>query len=538
MNYPILKSGWLSGKKSFTISSPFGYRARFKRMHNGIDISVPENTAISAPLAGTAYYLFNKSGYGLYVKLVSGNITLIFAHLHTTEMRVGSSKSVKEGEKIGTTGGRVGDPNAGRSSGPHLHFEYQYNGKAIDPKFVVSEAMIGKVKKNTIKTETILTEDNQTIELTDAELRMSEEEEIESYIDESETENYDVITYEVEEGLAGGIWQIIKLAMDSNVANLRLHDTSISVQTGSLQTFFQKVCQQPMVEFSGDTYGDQYYFLIRKPPFDGETMRKTLEELDLLGEEVDKNNPYYIRPIDILNANISFGGNPIYSWYQFYPIYEMGSPNDLQYIIPAVFFPEFATLWGSRDLTVRSQYRTFVSTDIYDKDNKNENSMYGDTEVRHALADLRYIVESNAYNAFTRSGTLTLTGNRKIKRGTFIRVNLDGVDEIFYVEGVSHNFSHSIGSIDRTTTLQLSHGMVKRYMFDNISVRNFVRKTNEEETEGGEIGSYFNIINFGEMTNLQKYKQMNMDNWRDVISTWKVNLSVFKFFLRKYQFLV
>ena len=89
------------------------------------------------------------------------------------------------------------------------------------------------------------------------------------------------------ERLAPGIWQIVKLLMDSSVSNRQIIDSSISMMTGSLKTWFDKVCQEPFVEFSGDTYGDEYFFFVRKPPFDLENINRGLKyKVEITNDEI------------------------------------------------------------------------------------------------------------------------------------------------------------------------------------------------------------------------------------------------------------
>ena len=214
----------------------------------------------------------------------------------------------------------------------------------------------------------------------------------------------------------------------------------------------------------------------------------------------------------------------------------MGAQSDLQYIIPAVLFPEYAAIWGSRDLQVRSQYRNFINPSLYDDKKNGEKNEQGDSEVRHSIKDLKYIIESNAYAPFVRNGTIQILGNRRIKRGTFIRIYWNFMEsaEIFYVESVSHNYTVSENSTSRTTTLTLSHGMIESFMFDK---NNNVKGLNEngEEISKNFNASYFNLINFGDYEKIKD--SLDMDKWSQVISSWKVNIDVFLFFLRKLQFL-
>lgn len=568
-----LKRGWLGKKTELKVTSPFGvirrlsvYSKRAKK-HHGMDIGVPSGTPIYAPVSGTAVSKTQKSngkvvGGGLYVMLTSGDFMYIFMHLHSTPIGTGGT-SVQEGQVIGYTGGAKGDPNAGSSTGPHLHFEIHkkpfqnWSGtSAIDPRYFISDRLVGKVKQNTINQEIVKismvgeTQDDEPeieFELSQAQQDADLNNDVSDSVDDSATEEETVVVdVEQKDGLAAGIWQITKLVMDSDVANIRLRDAATSIQQGSLINFFQKVCQKPFVEFSGDTFGDQYYFLVRKLPFDKEGMLKTMttqglfavqQETGEVARNDEKESPYEIYEDDLVSSNLSFDTKNIYSWYQFFPIYEMGAQSDLQYIIPAVLFPEYAAIWGSRDLQVRSQYRSFINPETYDKLKNGEKSAQGDSEVRHSIKDLHYIIESNAYNPFVRSGTIQLLGNRRIKRGTFVRIhwNYLTVPEIFYVESVSQSYSISGNSVNRLTTLNLSHGMVENCMFDNSNTVNpNINKTGSTTDESAFQASYFNLIDFGDYENVKD--NIDMDKWAEVISSWKVNLDVFKYFLRRLQF--
>lgn len=565
-----LKRGWIGKKTKLTVTSPFGkvrrlFKNRKPRRHNGIDIGIPQGTPIYSPVSGIATIRFQGGGAGLYIAIMSGGYQYLFMHLHKTAISNGAF--VQEGRLIAYSGGKRGERNAGDSKGPHLHFEvrhYPYSGgkDAINPMYFLSDELTGRVKRNKMNQEIVtisLISDTKTKNKKDKYVTISAEQnekdaetDISDEVDDSATEEeVTVVDTEYQEGLAAGIWQIVKLVMDTDVANIRLRDAATSIQQGSLQTFFNKVCQKPFVEFSGDTFGDQYYFLVRKPPFDKEGMMKTMvaqglfenySDTDITGVKYDKkkkkvwerfsvttetesgtrvkneeNSPYVIHENELISSNLSFNTQGIYSWYQFFPIYEMGAQSDLQYIIPAVLFPEYAAIWGSRDLQIRSQYRNFINPSVYDDKKNGKNSEQGDAEVRHSIKDLKYIIESNAYAPFVRNGTIQIIGNRRIKRGTFIKVKWNSMlsGEIFYVESVSHNYAVSENSVSRTTTLTLSHGMIESFMFNNDNM------------------NYFNLINFGDYEKVKD--RLDMDKWTQTISSWKVNIDVFLFFLRKLQ---
>lgn len=531
------KRGWIGGRTKLKISGNYGTN-RGDHIHGGIDIAVPVGTVIKAPFAGTLTGRFQKGKAGLYCTLkgnYGGNkIEIKCMHLSWSKMEIGKSTSVSEGDVIGKSGGQRGNKNSGNSKAPHIHFEYFVNGVRTHPKYFFSDTLILKGGG------TLSTEDKQVpmvgnkadeskqeveevnIEVSEADMALDDSESVGEYEESDELEEK-----ETEDGLVPGIWQIVKMVMDSDVAELMLYDTSVSLQTGPLIGFFNKVCQQPFVEFTADTFGDQFYFLIRRPPFDFEGMTKTLEAEGITSASTPIDNSFFFKSEDIVSMNFTQDTQNVYSWYQLFPVYEMGA-QDAQYMIPAVFFPEYAAIWGSRELTVRSQYRTFVGTGTHDSNANGEKNEHTDNEVRHAIHDLKYLIECNAYAPFTRSGSIKVRGNRKIKRGTFIEVETSSeITEIFYVESVQQSYGVSMNSVERSTTVNVSHGMVKLLIFNDGEVN--VNSKNEP-------ASYFNLIDFGDYD--KQEKKLNFDNWREVISTWKVKVDVFRFFMQKMQFIM
>lgn len=591
---------WLGGLSKITVSSPYG--RRWGRMHWGVDLAVPVGTQILAPEDGTLYCKFQegwapgngrkeKPGAGLYAILACGNTGYVFMHLNSCVVGKDSSRSVSAGQPIGTSGGRRGDKNAGSSRGPHVHFEVRVSKSGqffqrnvqyynLDPKNVISDTLVdknGRMLKS--ETEGILEvgqeyTDDQLKELnkkatldfsyTDATVLAADSEDITTLSQDDYERNQDEREeYDVSEGYASGIWQIVKMVMDSDVANFLNYDPTVASIQGGLSNFVNHICQRPFVEFAGDTFGDMYYFTIRRPPFDREHMLAALAELNLLGNnkkyielqeqynalsESEQDSPeaqelwaqmnelknkYVINPRDVINSTIDWSNDEIYSWYQLYVMYEIGAQDDLKYITPAILFPEYAALYGSRSLSVQSPYLSFINAGTQDDLKKTGRSDTADNRIRSSIKELKYLIESNAYNPFTRSGTVTLVGNRKIKRGTFVSLNLEGVEEIFYVEGVSQDYSINNNSVSRTTTLQLSHGMVKSYIIgvgDGANQGAIVSDWKGQRVGTHKLISYFDIIDFGDTK-----KDLNFDNWKDGVSTWKVNRDVFNFFLKRLQ---
>jgi murein DD-endopeptidase MepM/ murein hydrolase activator NlpD len=109
---------------------------RITRPHQGIDIAAPVGEPILAPARGRVIYAGNKAGgYGLTVELDHGFGHLTrFAHASRVLVRVG--ETVERGQTIAEVGA------TGLVTGPHLHYEVEVNGVAVDPlNFIITDAI-------------------------------------------------------------------------------------------------------------------------------------------------------------------------------------------------------------------------------------------------------------------------------------------------------------------------------------------------------------------------------------------------------------
>ncbi len=116
--------------KSTRVTSPYGYRARFGRMHKGVDIGIKSNDTIYAAFDGKVRLTnFEAKGYGNYVILRHPNgLETVYGHLN--KFLVKPNQSVRAGDPIALGG------STGRSTGPHLHWETRYMGYAINPQAI------------------------------------------------------------------------------------------------------------------------------------------------------------------------------------------------------------------------------------------------------------------------------------------------------------------------------------------------------------------------------------------------------------------
>lgn len=116
---------------NFRVTSEFG--PRWGSQHGGIDLAAPSGTPIKAVMDGTVSRVANDpSGYGKWVEIRhSDGSTSRYAHMS-------AFSNVKQGQEIGagTVIGAVG--STGRSTGPHLHFEWRKNNGqvAVNPRGV------------------------------------------------------------------------------------------------------------------------------------------------------------------------------------------------------------------------------------------------------------------------------------------------------------------------------------------------------------------------------------------------------------------
>jgi len=112
------------------MTSSYGYRAKFGRMHKGVDIGIRSNDTIYAAFDGKVRLTnYEARGYGNYVILRHPNgLETVYGHLN--KFLVKPDQVVRAGQPIALGG------NTGRSTGPHLHFETRYMGYAINPNAI------------------------------------------------------------------------------------------------------------------------------------------------------------------------------------------------------------------------------------------------------------------------------------------------------------------------------------------------------------------------------------------------------------------
>jgi murein DD-endopeptidase MepM/ murein hydrolase activator NlpD len=119
-------------KNAARISSYFGLRRHpilgRIRGHKGIDFVAHIGTPVYATAGGVVSKVTANSagGYGRQV-LIQHGLGFSSRYAHLSQVSIKSGAHVAKGTLLGLTG------NSGRSTGPHLHYEVLYRGKALDP---------------------------------------------------------------------------------------------------------------------------------------------------------------------------------------------------------------------------------------------------------------------------------------------------------------------------------------------------------------------------------------------------------------------
>lgn len=112
------------------ITSRFGWRPQFQRIHHGVDLRLNIGDTVRAAISGTVEKIsYDADGYGHYVVMShSDDMKTVYGHLQYA--LVSQGQYVYSGQPLAIGG------NTGNSTGPHLHFETRLGGIAVDPTLI------------------------------------------------------------------------------------------------------------------------------------------------------------------------------------------------------------------------------------------------------------------------------------------------------------------------------------------------------------------------------------------------------------------
>ncbi|MBU2953378.1 peptidoglycan DD-metalloendopeptidase family protein [Marinobacter sp. F3R08] len=118
-------------RKHFRVSSRFNHNRIHPitgrpAPHNGVDLATPVGTPVLSTGDGVIRHIGNHPYAGKYIDIDHGG-THTTRYLHLNKILVKKGAQVQRGQQIALSG------NTGRSTGPHLHFEFHINGRPVDP---------------------------------------------------------------------------------------------------------------------------------------------------------------------------------------------------------------------------------------------------------------------------------------------------------------------------------------------------------------------------------------------------------------------
>lgn len=329
-----------------------------------------------------------------------------------------------------------------------------------------------------------------------------------------------------------GVWQIMELVIDIDVARRVLVDNNIVHDQGSIINGLNKICQMPLVQFYTDTYGDKFYLIVRKPPFDKQGYTGMVYDNLTTDSSIQTTSSTNDRPstksitinpnsqtslvIDVVDESVLSESllyhDEIYTWFRMIPQGLLANLPSLAHFIyvPIIPLDLYAEVWGSRPLSVEYNY---CPAEYVIDSGTDATLTYVELQT---FKDLQFVVQSYQYMPFVRRGTITIDGDRRIKKGMFIRYK--STSEIFYVEGVSHSRSIAGGKNNRSTTITVTRGMVEKFIKGvDIDFNGVTKKV-----------SYFNIV----PTDIPP--DASSTN-RAFLRDWKEDKDIFNFFLQRQQ---
>lgn len=114
--------GWLTSRYGYRVS-PFTGRRQF---HAGIDIAGAKGTDVIAPARGKITFAGKRGPLGNSI-IIDHGYGIRTQYGHTDQLLVKKGQMVERGDRVATLG------TTGRSTGPHLHYVVEVDGKTRNP---------------------------------------------------------------------------------------------------------------------------------------------------------------------------------------------------------------------------------------------------------------------------------------------------------------------------------------------------------------------------------------------------------------------
>ena len=104
---------------------PFDDLCPWHHIHTGIDLAALTGTEVHSATSGRAFTGYDAGAGNFVVVVLDDHVRLVYCHL--SQFRVPSGSSVTAGQVIGLVG------STGLSTGPHVHFQVDVDGRPVDP---------------------------------------------------------------------------------------------------------------------------------------------------------------------------------------------------------------------------------------------------------------------------------------------------------------------------------------------------------------------------------------------------------------------
>jgi len=107
----------------------------YTRAHKGVDYAAAPGTPIHAVGDGRVVFAGWKGGYGRFVLIrhLNSRHSTAYGHMRAYAKGIRKGVRVRQGQVIGYVG------MSGLATGPHLHFEFRVNGRAVNPLAIKRE---------------------------------------------------------------------------------------------------------------------------------------------------------------------------------------------------------------------------------------------------------------------------------------------------------------------------------------------------------------------------------------------------------------
>lgn len=127
---PYLLSAQMCTPVEGRVTSCFGWRehpiSRQADFHKGVDIAAAQGTPVRAALPGVVESVGYNDSYGNYLVIRHSN-RLRTTYNHCSKILAAKGEQLSRGDRIALVG------STGVSTGPHLHFEIEVQGKKANP---------------------------------------------------------------------------------------------------------------------------------------------------------------------------------------------------------------------------------------------------------------------------------------------------------------------------------------------------------------------------------------------------------------------